>query len=122
MATLPCRPSTAHRRRELFTEVTTVLSARLGEAELTIDDVASEVYASRRQIQRVMADHGTSFREELTKLRVQRAALLLGRYPLPVRTIAEQVGYRQPGQFAKTFRRYMGASPSELRASRRQAA
>ncbi|HYF26037.1 MAG TPA: helix-turn-helix transcriptional regulator [Baekduia sp.] len=108
-------PTTTLRRHELFCDIQGVLQARLGDP-LTIDDVAAEVYASRRQVQRVMAEHGTSFREELTRLRVQRAAQLLRGHRAPVSAIAEQVGYRQASQFAKTFRRYMGASPSELRA------
>jgi AraC family transcriptional regulator of adaptative response / methylphosphotriester-DNA alkyltransferase methyltransferase len=34
-----------------------------------------------------------------------------------VREVAHRVGYRQPAQFAKAFRRYRGVSPSDYRAS-----
>jgi two-component system response regulator YesN len=34
---------------------------------------------------------------------------------LPVRDVANSVGYRQPAQFAKTFRRHHGAPPSSFR-------
>jgi AraC family transcriptional regulator of adaptative response / methylphosphotriester-DNA alkyltransferase methyltransferase len=32
-----------------------------------------------------------------------------------VREVANSVGYRQPAQFAKTFRRHHGAPPSSFR-------
>ena len=34
---------------------------------------------------------------------------------------AHRVGYRQPAQFAKAFRRHHGVSPSDFRAARRMA-
>jgi AraC family transcriptional regulator of adaptative response / methylphosphotriester-DNA alkyltransferase methyltransferase len=37
---------------------------------------------------------------------------------LPVRDVANSVGYRQPAQFAKTFRRHHGAPPSSFRGAR----
>jgi AraC-like DNA-binding protein len=38
---------------------------------------------------------------------------------LTVREVAHRVGYRQPAQFAKAFRRHHGQSPSDYRATRR---
>jgi AraC-like DNA-binding protein len=34
---------------------------------------------------------------------------------LTVREVAHRVGYRQPAQFAKAFRRHHGVSPSRFR-------
>jgi two-component system response regulator YesN len=34
---------------------------------------------------------------------------------IPVREVAQSVGYRQPAQFAKAFRRHHGAPPSSLK-------
>ena len=47
---------------------------------------------------------------------MQRALELLQDGTLPVRDVASSVGYRQPAQFAKTFRRHHGAPPSSFRA------
>ncbi len=109
------RPSTVSSRHRLFEEVRAVLATRLDDPELSVDDVAAEVYVSRRQVQRVMEDHETTFRGELTSLRLQRAAELLDREPLTVREVARHVGYRQPAQFAKAFRRMHGLTPSAFR-------
>ena len=42
---------------------------------------------------------------------MQRAADMLAARGLTVREVAHRVGYRQPAQFAKAFRRYQGVAP-----------
>jgi AraC-like DNA-binding protein len=44
------------------------------------------------------------------------AAELLSSRALTVREVAHRVGYRQPAQFAKAFRRHHGVAPSDYRA------
>ncbi len=46
-----------------------------------------------------------------------KAAELLREGALPVNQVASSVGYRQPAQFAKAFRRHHGAPPSTFRAT-----
>ena len=57
----------------------------------------------------------TSFRDELTAVRMQHAAELLYAPGLPIGSIARRVGYRQAAQFAKAFRRHHGQSPTAFR-------
>jgi AraC family transcriptional regulator of adaptative response / methylphosphotriester-DNA alkyltransferase methyltransferase len=83
---------------------------------LALDDVARRVAASRRQLQRAYAEiGGTTFREHLTRVRMERAAELLAGHVPTVREVAHRVGYRQPAQFAKAFRRHHGVAPSDFR-------
>jgi AraC family transcriptional regulator, regulatory protein of adaptative response / methylphosphotriester-DNA alkyltransferase methyltransferase len=42
---------------------------------------------------------------------------MLSGQTLTVREVAHRVGYRQPAQFAKAFRRHRGVAPSDFRAS-----
>ena len=49
---------------------------------------------------------------------MERAAELLAARGLTVREVAQRVGYRQPAQFAKAFRRHHGVAPSAYRAAR----
>ena len=63
----------------------------------------------------------TTFRSHLTRVRMNAAAELLARGSLTVREVAQRVGYRQPAQFAKAFRRHHGLSPSTYRSRRRMA-
>ena len=113
------RPATVRHRTSLFEEATAIVDTEFG-AELSLDDIARRVASSRRQLQRAYAEIGrTTFREHLTAVRMERAGeMLAGRGPT-VREVAHRVGYRQPAQFAKAFRRHHGMSPSTFRSRRR---
>jgi AraC family transcriptional regulator of adaptative response / methylphosphotriester-DNA alkyltransferase methyltransferase len=111
------RQSTIDRRRALYREAAEILEREYG-SDLALDQVAMRVAASRRQLQRAFAEAGeTSFRSYLQKVRMAKAAELLREGALPVNRVASSVGYRQPAQFAKAFRRHHGAPPSSFRSS-----
>ncbi len=115
MLTAPKRPETVKRRHELFVEAAAIIEAEY-EAKLALDDVARRVATSRRQLQRAFAEAGeTSFRTYLQRIRMERAADLLRGTRSPVNQVASAVGYRQPAQFAKAFRRHHGTPPSSFR-------
>jgi two-component system response regulator YesN len=52
---------------------------------------------------------------------MERAAEMLRGSVAPVNQVASAVGYRQPAQFAKAFRRHHGSPPSAFRVAGRQA-
>ncbi len=109
------RPATVERRRALFLEAASIIEAEYQD-KLALDDIARRVATSRRQLQRAFAEAGeTSFRSYLQKARMERAAELLREGEAPVNQVATAVGYRQPAQFAKAFRRHHGAPPSTFR-------
>jgi len=84
--------------------------------KLDLQDIASRLYTSRRQLQRVFGDAGTSFRTEIRRARMTAAAEILRNHPeVSVREISEAVGYRQPAQFAKAFRAVFGRAPIDYR-------
>ena len=114
---LPVRQSTAYRRRAIFDEALAVIDRQYADEALSLPVVARAIATSRRQLQRVLAEHGTSFRRELQDIRMARAAALLREGELSVSTVAREVGYRHPAQFSKAFRRHHGLPPSELRAT-----
>ena len=111
------RPATIRHRTALYADATGIVEQEYAEA-LSLDDLARRVASSRRQLQRAYHEIGrTTFREHLTAIRMDRAAELLDSR-LTVREVAHRVGYRQPAQFAKAFRRHHGAGPSDFRAHR----
>jgi AraC-like DNA-binding protein len=113
------RQATIKLRTSLFEDAVAIVEAEYG-SDLSLDDIARRVASSRRQLQRAYAEIGhTTFREHLTAVRMQRAAELLHHRGLTVRDIARRVGYRQPAQFAKAFRRHHGTAPSDFRAQQR---
>lgn len=109
------RPATAQRRRALFLDAARIIDVEYPD-KVALDDVARRVATSRRQLQRAFAEAGeTSFRSYLQRVRMDRAAELLREGGSPVNQVASAVGYRQPAQFAKAFRRHHGAPPSRFR-------
>jgi AraC family transcriptional regulator of adaptative response / methylphosphotriester-DNA alkyltransferase methyltransferase len=109
------RSSTVRLRTSLFHEANDILEEEYA-ADLSLDDIARRLASSRRQLQRAYAEiGGTTFRTYLTDVRMRKAAELLAGGRLTVREVAHRVGYRQPAQFAKAFRRRHGAAPSDFR-------
>ena len=116
---MPMREGTAERREELYREAMTLI-ARDYASDLQIEGVARTLATSRRQLQRAFSEvGGTTFRDELAKVRMHHARVLLAADAIPVRLVAARVGYHQPAQFAKSFRRHHGQSPSVYRKLRR---
>ena len=100
-----------------------MIDRRHGDPDLSLARVAHEIATSRRQLQRALAEVGTtSFSRELQRARMEHAAELLRSGALPVQVVASAVGYRQAAQFAKVFRRHYGSSPSTFRHSPRRRA
>lgn len=111
------RPATIQLRSSLYDDATAIVEREYA-SELSLDEIARRIASSRRQLQRAYAEIGnTTFREHLTRVRMQRAAQMLRHRGITVREVAHRVGYRQPAQFAKAFRRHIGVAPSDYRAS-----
>jgi transcriptional regulator GlxA family with amidase domain len=109
------RDGTAERREELYREAMDLI-ARDYARDLQLEGIARMLATSRRQLQRAFSEVGnTSFRDELAKVRMHHARKLLAADGIPVRVVAASVGYHQPAQFAKSFRRHHGTAPSSYR-------
>jgi transcriptional regulator GlxA family with amidase domain len=114
------RDGTAERREQLYREAMELI-ARDYASDLQLEGVARTLATSRRQLQRAFAEIGdTSFRDELAKVRMRHARELLAADMVPVRAVAASVGYHQPAQFAKSFRRHHGQAPSTYRKQSRR--
>ena len=109
------RTATVELRSSLFEDATAIVEREFA-ADLSLDEIARRIASSRRQIKRAYSEIGnTTFRDQLTQVRMDRAAELLERRSVTVREVANRVGYRQPAQFAKAFRRHLGVAPSDFR-------
>jgi AraC family transcriptional regulator, regulatory protein of adaptative response / methylphosphotriester-DNA alkyltransferase methyltransferase len=109
------RDTTVERRQALYDEAIAIIE-RDYRRQIDLNTVAAEIATSRRQLQRAFAEVGrTSFRTRLAEVRMRHALELLREGAMPVRQVAHSVGYRQPAQFAKTFRRHHGAPPSSFK-------
>jgi AraC family transcriptional regulator of adaptative response / methylphosphotriester-DNA alkyltransferase methyltransferase len=106
-------------RASLLQEANDILDREYA-SDLSLDDLARRLASSRRQLQRAYAEiGGSTYRTHLTQVRMRKAAELLAGGRLTVREVARLVGYRQPAQFAKAFRRHHGVAPSHFRVAAR---
>jgi AraC-like DNA-binding protein/DNA-binding CsgD family transcriptional regulator len=115
------RPNTLRERHLLYLRARVVIKRQYGRP-LTAEVVAKALACSSRQLQRAYAEFGDgTFHDDLIARRMAAAADLLSRPAIPIRDIAQRVGYRQPSHFARAFRRRYGVPPSAFRAELRQA-
>lgn len=83
---------------------------RAGESVL-----AEELGVSRRQLDRIFQKlYGKSYREKLLEVRTEVACELL-REDLPIREIAERVGYDSSSNFTAFFKSMQGITPTQYR-------
>jgi AraC family transcriptional regulator, positive regulator of tynA and feaB len=95
-----------------------VLRDRLHESELSPSAVAEENKMSTRSVHYAFARTGTTFMDQLMRLRVERAAEILsdGRLSdLPMTEVAARCGFVDPSHFARRFRSRFGRSPHTFR-------
>lgn len=112
------RPDTIHSRTQLYARAVQIVEREHGSS-IEIDDLASRLATSRRQLQRAFAEIGrTTFRQHLMAVRLTHAAALLTDPSLTIGAIAQRVGYRQQAQFTRSFHRHHGSLPSDYRRER----
>ncbi len=81
---------------------------------ITVESIADDLRLDRRYLARIFkASMGISVQEYLIKVRMEQAERLL-RDGLSVSMTAELVGYNDPFNFSKMFKKYHGISPSKF--------
>ncbi|WP_155799121.1 helix-turn-helix domain-containing protein, partial [Sorangium cellulosum] len=84
-------------------------------------DLARQAGLSRSAFAaRATALLGEPLGHHLRRLRLSRAAVLLGETTLPVKVVAARVGYDSEPAFARAFARAHGVSPVAYRQARRR--
>jgi two-component system response regulator YesN len=85
-------------------------------ADLTLDEVARRVEASPFYFSKLFRDEtGEDFADYLAAARMRKAKELLLEPSVPVKDIAAAVGYADPNQFSKAFKKAFGQTPTEFR-------
>ncbi len=85
---------------------------------VTLQAIAEQIGISERQASRLFrAELGVTFREHLSRLRLERAKALLRETELPVIEVAAETGWSSLAHFNATFRERVGLTPTGYRAS-----
>lgn len=103
------------------TKVRRVLRAGLIVGRCSADRTAALFAMQRRTLSRRLAAEGTSFEALLAEIRYEAARQLLTDTAMPVRQIAEAIGYADVSVFTRAFKRWSATTPTEWRASLRAA-
>lgn len=84
--------------------------------DLDAGRAAAACHVSRRQLFRILAEHGTTFADELRRVRVENARrMLVTDARRTVSSIATACGFTTPSHFYRTFKAAMGMTPAEYR-------
>ena len=86
---------------------------------VSLDVLAEQVYMSPAYVSRYFKQKtGQNFQEYLIAKRMERAAALLEDLRYQIGDVSEMVGYRNPFNFSRTFKKYYGVNPREYRVRR----
>lgn len=95
--------------------VRSVIAERLRGRRPTVDMVGRELAMSRRTLQRLLTENGTSFRELLDGVRREHAQNYLTTTSFSDSEVAFLLGFQDPASFYRAFRTWTGMSPSQFR-------
>lgn len=80
-----------------------------------LDDVASHLAMSTRNLQRKLAEEGSSLADIVDDVRREEAKRLLANTQAPLTAIALDLGFSDASAFSRACKRWFGKPPSELR-------
>lgn len=81
----------------------------------SIIEMAEIENVSSRTLIRRLREEGATYQQLLDTVREELACWLLLQTALPMEAIAERLGYEDTSNFSRTFRRWVGVTPSEFR-------
>ena len=91
-----------------------IVEAHLGDPTFSVDQLASEVGLSRRQLTRKLPTiTGEAPSVMIRRLRLERAVQLLSSRTGTISEIAYAVGFKSPSHFTQAFRQAYGVTPSD---------
>lgn len=89
-----------------------LMRSHVTEGSLDIISLANAAGINQRTLQRRLAKCGTSFTQLVTEVRIDLAKQWIQGQDYSISEIAARLGYNDPTNFSRAFRRVMGLSPS----------
>lgn len=101
--------------QEFLSKVLISTEKNLGNADFDTEQLAQELFVSRRQLHRklqAITGHGPG--EFIRVFRLKKAAQMLIENKLSVTQIALEVGFESPAQFTRAFKKHFNCLPSDF--------
>jgi AraC-like DNA-binding protein len=105
-------------RAHVWADIERYVAAHLSNPELGPEDVARANFLSRRSLQRVFAEAGTTFSGWLREKRLERAHARLLTTSDAVAVVARECGFSSAQHFSHAFRDRYGITARDLRRNR----
>ncbi len=107
-------PDGGEPHQEIVAAVERLLRSQLPQ-QPKLHDVARTLNLSERSLRRKLAESGRIFREIHDRVRAERALQLLQSGTLSVAEIGMEVGFNDPREFRRAFKRWTGMPPQSAR-------
>ncbi|MEM1081903.1 MAG: helix-turn-helix transcriptional regulator, partial [Pseudomonadota bacterium] len=96
-----------------------MLGNGIEQAWPTLTDVSRRLHRSERTLIRKLANRRTTYKQIVADERLRYASKLLRDAHYTVAEIADILGYREPANFCRAFKQWVGTSPTQFRRNRR---
>ena len=115
-----CQALASSRERSTLGEVQRLLGRAFEDASRpralpTLEDVAAQLHLAPRTLIRRLRALGTSYQAITDDFLRQRAAELLRNDEVKIKAVAAALGFQNPANFGKAFKRWFGVSPGSFR-------
>lgn len=85
--------------------------------DVSLEDVAEHVHLNPYYFSKVFKQQtGETFIDYVTRLRLEKAKVLMENLELSLKEVCYQVGYNDPNYFSRVFKKVTGMTPTEYRA------
>ncbi len=105
--------------KEFIEKVLNYINVNLGDPDLNVESLASELNLSRSQFYRkIKALTNQTANEFLRNIRLQKAKQIIEMGNNNISEVCYDVGFSSPSYFAKCFKNYFGILPTEVKSSK----
>ena len=101
--------------KDIVNRVRSRLIERLPQGQVGEEQIASGLHLSSRSLQRKLREQGVSFKQLLDSTRRELARQYVRNSQHSLIEIAFLLGFSEPGNFTRAFKRWYGVSPSQYR-------
>lgn len=102
-------------KSELATKIKFYIDAKYTE-KLRLDELADRFAIHPNHLSRVFREaYGIAPKQYLQNLKLEKSAQMLSSSNMPIRLIAESLGFEDQHSFSKAFKKYRGVSPRDYR-------
>ncbi|MDQ0192049.1 response regulator [Paenibacillus wynnii] len=96
-------------------EVRQYIDHHFAEA-VTLDAMARAFFVSKEYLSKVFKlEYGLNVTDYILNLRMEKAKAWLADESIPIKTVAELIGYEDIGYFYRVFKKHYGIAPGEMR-------